>query len=47
MLGDCSDNVRKIIYIKFMSVHSLTTFLLSLSDIFYVTFLASNEVIYI
>ena len=47
MLWDCSDNVRKMFYIKFMFVHSLTTFLLSLSDILYVTFLASNEVNYI
>ena len=30
-------------YIKFMFVHSLTTFSLSLSDILYVSFPASNE----
>ena len=47
MLRDCSDNVRKMFYIKFMFVHSLTTFLLSLYDILHVTFLASNEVNYI
>ena len=34
-------------YIKSMFVHSLTTFLLDLSDKLYVEFLASNEINYI
>ena len=37
----------KMFNIKFKSVHSLITFLLSLSNILYVTFLISNEVNYI
>ena len=47
MLGDCCLNVREMLSIQLMFVHSLATFLLSLSDMLYVTFLASNEINYI